>query len=299
MRGNEFLEKLELADPAFVAEADGMPVKKRNAWVKWGGLAACVCLLAAVSVLTPLGVPGRTPPSAVTDPGPTAGPAAPAVTDSPAVSGQPDVLRIDLDGIVVNEADTPVSAARLYFDPALHEDVLWDSRDVADYYGRTLAPAWVPEGLVPSNEDGSAFVILRREDGTPAYDTVWLGWYRQFGTWEDGLPRFTDENNVQHGFRITASKLGQHGCCVYLGPEDQVEWSEIAGTLVSIGYRAMPYGPYDSATHEPAGYYDMYVAQFTLDGISFQLVAEEMALENVVKVVASVICPEREIVVTP
>jgi hypothetical protein len=43
----------------------------------------------------------------------------------------------------------------------------------------------------------------------------------------------------------------------------------------------------------------MYVAQFTLDGISFQLVAEEMALENVVKVVASVICPEREIVVTP
>ena len=41
MRGNEFLEKLELADPAFVAEADGMPVKKRNAWVKWGGLAAC------------------------------------------------------------------------------------------------------------------------------------------------------------------------------------------------------------------------------------------------------------------
>ena len=69
MRGNEFLEKLELADPAFVAEADGMPVKKRNAWVKWGGLAACVCLLAAVSVLTPLGGPGRTPPSAVTDPG--------------------------------------------------------------------------------------------------------------------------------------------------------------------------------------------------------------------------------------
>ena len=274
MRGNEFLEKLELADPAFVAEADGMPVKKRNAWVKWGGLAACVCLLAAVSVLTPLGGPGRTPPSAVTDPGPTAGPAAPAVTDSPAVSGQPDVLRIDLDGIVVNEVDAPVSAARLYFDPALHEDVLWDSRDVADYYGRTLAPAWVPEGLVPSNEDGSAFVILRREDGTPAYDTVWLGWYRQFGTWEDGLPRFTDENNVQHGFRITASKLGQHGCCVYLGPEDQVEWSEIAGTLVSIGYQAMPYGPYDSAAHEPAGYYDMYVAQFTLDGISFQLVAE-------------------------
>ena len=73
MRGNEFLEKLELADPAFVAEADGMPVKKRNAWVKWGGLAACVCLLAAVSVLTPLGGPGRTPPSAVTDPGPPRG----------------------------------------------------------------------------------------------------------------------------------------------------------------------------------------------------------------------------------
>ena len=72
MRGNEFLEKLELADPAFVAEADGMPVKKRNAWVKWGGLAACVCLLAAVSVLT-LGGPGREPSAVVPGPMPTAG----------------------------------------------------------------------------------------------------------------------------------------------------------------------------------------------------------------------------------
>ena len=53
-------------------EADGMPVKKRNAWVKWGGLAACVCLLAAVSVLTPLsgrGLSLRTAASAPARPG--------------------------------------------------------------------------------------------------------------------------------------------------------------------------------------------------------------------------------------
>lgn len=74
-----------------------------------------------------------------------------------------------------------------------------------------------------------------------------------------------------------------------------MEWSDIAGTPVAIGYRAMSHGPYDPDTHEPAGYYDLYVAQFTLDGASFQIVADEMALEDVVKVTASIICPNQEI----
>lgn len=34
MRGNEFLDKMELADLAYVEAADAMP-KKRRGWLRW------------------------------------------------------------------------------------------------------------------------------------------------------------------------------------------------------------------------------------------------------------------------
>lgn len=52
----------------------------------------------------------------------------------------------------------------------------------------------------------------------------------------------------------------------------------------------MAYGPYDPITHEPSGHYDMYVAEFKQDGIEYQIVAEQMEQEELVKVVASILC---------
>lgn len=45
MRGNEFLDKFELIDPAYVEAADATPKKKKSVWGKWGALAACLCLV--------------------------------------------------------------------------------------------------------------------------------------------------------------------------------------------------------------------------------------------------------------
>lgn len=50
MNGNEFLDKMSLADPAYVEEAD-RPVKKRTAWRKWGAMAACLAVLLGVGFL--------------------------------------------------------------------------------------------------------------------------------------------------------------------------------------------------------------------------------------------------------
>lgn len=47
MRGNEHLDKMELADPAYVEAADQIPEKKKKAAVLSGILAACICLAAA------------------------------------------------------------------------------------------------------------------------------------------------------------------------------------------------------------------------------------------------------------
>lgn len=50
MNGNDFLEKMELIDPAYVEAADKAPKKKRGAWIKWGAVAACLCVAAAIVV---------------------------------------------------------------------------------------------------------------------------------------------------------------------------------------------------------------------------------------------------------
>lgn len=50
MNGNEFLDKMSLADPAYVEEAD-RPVKKRTTWRRWGAMAACLAILLGVGFL--------------------------------------------------------------------------------------------------------------------------------------------------------------------------------------------------------------------------------------------------------
>lgn len=50
MNGNEFLDKMSLADPAYVEEAD-RPVKKRTTWRRWGAMAACLAVLLGVGFL--------------------------------------------------------------------------------------------------------------------------------------------------------------------------------------------------------------------------------------------------------
>ena len=47
MRGIELLDKMELIDPAYIEAADARPQKKRNVWLKWGAVAACLCLVIA------------------------------------------------------------------------------------------------------------------------------------------------------------------------------------------------------------------------------------------------------------
>ena len=53
MRGNEFLDKMELIDPAYVEAADTKPRKKKNTWLKWGVMAACLCIIVAAITIFP------------------------------------------------------------------------------------------------------------------------------------------------------------------------------------------------------------------------------------------------------
>lgn len=301
MNTRQIAEVLGKLDDQYVEEALAYrPAAQHRAWVRWGAAAACfavVCTAVLAFESTRRCLDRSVSPSS-----------SPEVTAEPSVSvpisvpPEPEALRISLGSVTVNKIDEPTSAARLYFDPALYDEEFWDRDTTAGYFGRDLAPAYVPAGLESIDGNGTTRAEIRKEDSEIVWDTVHYSYYQIFGTWEDGTPRYSDENTVRHGFVLSATKaeIGLFNCgIVYIGPEDERKTTDIAGTPVTIGFRAMPYGPYDPETHEPAGYYDLYVAEFELGSIKLQLVADELELEEVVKIAASVICPEREVILTP
>lgn len=53
MRGQELLDHMNLVDPAYVEAADQLPKKKKQTVIKWGALAACLCLTIAGASLLP------------------------------------------------------------------------------------------------------------------------------------------------------------------------------------------------------------------------------------------------------
>lgn len=63
MRGRDFLEKMELIDPAYVEAAEAAPARKQRGWVKWGAAAACLAL--AVLAGTWLQTANRTSPVSI------------------------------------------------------------------------------------------------------------------------------------------------------------------------------------------------------------------------------------------
>lgn len=89
---------------------------------------------------------------------------------------------------------------------------------------------------------------------------------------------------------LIASDENDHAT-VYIRPVSTSQPSYIEGTAVTFGYYAKPYAPYNE-NHEPAGYYDVYVVNFEYHGIAYEIFAEQMDVEEVVKVVASIICGE-------
>ena len=58
----------------------------------------------------------------------------------------------------------------------------------------------------------------------------------------------------------------------------------------------MKHGPFDPTqkapdglSNMPAGYYDIYTASFTLDGVEYEVSAQRLELEEVIKITASII----------
>ena len=282
-----FSEAMSEVGDKYYEEAENYHCQKHE-WIKWSAMAACltVMLFTALSVFPDyFHQQGTTPPDNPNG----------VIVDNPIDTADDDTtpaiseIHVSMDNISFNEVGALRDAARIWRNPELYDHIQWDKNAVIEYYGKDLSPAYIPDGLTAANGNGTARVIVDKS-GNIVEDTVRLNFYHNY--YEDGSPKLTEGVTARKGFSITASKIGILSDCVYLLPENEVKTSDIDGTAVTFGYRSMPYGPYNPDTHEPSGYYDMYVAEFEYDGIEYQIVAEQMEAEEVVKVVSSIIYGE-------
>lgn len=227
---------------------------KKRTWVKWAGIAACL----AVAVFAAL--PNLSP-------------------------SKPANIHLGMDKVYINELETSSGdGSRTGYDEDLYDCVTWDKKAIAKHFGRDLTPAYIPDGLTAGKNNGTASVYVEK-GGKLVDDTVWLEYYH--GYYPDGSPKLTDNTAAQKGFTIEASKLGIVDDCYIVMPQD-AKATDINGTKVIFGHFSVPYGPYDD-NDEPAGYYDMYVVKFKLDGVEYRITAEQLSEYEVVKTVSSII----------
>lgn len=187
--------------------------------------------------------------------------------------------------IFLNEIKGNLDASRIWYDPELYDTVEWGEEEIEEYYGEDfLKSIYIPDGLKAAKGNGGAVVTISK-DGKMAMDTVWFNFYHDY--YEDGSPKMTEDIHAVKGFSVKASKVGITDCYLYL--YDDVKSSDIEGVEVVFGYVNTPYGPYDRVTHEPSGYYDVYTAEFTMDGTEYKVTFDQMELDEAVKVVSSII----------
>ncbi len=283
-------------DDRFVLEAQAEQARKAPVWRKWAGLAACLCL-AAVSVTAALHPwePDGTPfsnPTETIDRGtePTGAPSTdippvqPNGDDRPGIAPlePPDAptVAVNWDGVAVNESEgLSAGEAMLCLDPENYSFEFWGQEDVAAYYGWTLAPAYIPEGLTGGGQGAFAEIWRARATGEIVLDQARRGFWTAFG--EDGTPRSDDGPDAPAGFTVRASRGGDFLCALL--PVDNARTTDFGGVSVTLSHFSVQHG------HNDPDAYDIYTAFFALNGVEYEIEARRLALEEVIKIAASVI----------
>ncbi len=156
MRGNEFLDKMELIDPAYVEAADAEPKKKR-AWMKWAAAAACLCLIAAAAL--PYFLPEK---NCNVEPPIATGERPPVTEEVPSATGdEPD------EAFSAKTSETYSTLSELLGYLSAHES--HDDRLLyaSDGYSVPAAPEKINEGIEPALVENTGVAVTA--DGGYSY----------------------------------------------------------------------------------------------------------------------------------
>lgn len=287
---------------AYIQEAKEIGKERTEPRMRYFAAAACLCLVLLGALRA--GLPGALGPK------PPMGPAAvpvesevPGEVHAGTETQSPDDRQVTIrwQDVVVNEsAGLSADATRLYMDPALYEAEHWDMDQVREYFGWELAPAYIPEGLTGGGQGVGLTIYRDKATGELIEDQAGRGFWVDF--WEDGSPKSDDDIVIPKGFTVTASKLGILHCGLLPVEEERI--TQFDRTDVTITHASLPYGPFDPTQkdpsglyNKPAGYYDVYVAAFTLDGVEYEVATQRLELEELIKITASIISPTEDIIV--
>lgn len=283
---------------AYIQEAKETGKERTGLRIRYFAAAACLCL-ALLGALR-AGLPGALRPKPPVPPMAAVVSEAPGEKD-PLQPSEPPTVTIRWQDVVVNEsAGLGMDATRLYMDPALYEAEHWDMDQVREYFGWELAPAYIPEGLTGGGQGVGLTIYRDKATGKLLEDQAGRGFWVDF--WEDGSPKSDDDIVIPKGFTVTASKLGILHCGLLPVEEERI--TQFDRTDVTITHASLPYGPFDPTQkdpsglyNKPAGYYDVYVAAFTLNGVEYEVATQRLELEELIKITASIISPTEDIIV--
>ncbi len=261
----QFNEAMNLLEDRYLTEAiEYRAVPKKKTALRGGVLAAAI---AAVVLTAAVMLPKEKEP-AVLPPEPPAA-----------------------DRIEFNELKADATGCRLYLPPEKYDRVIWEWQDCLEYLGKDPTPSYVPAGLTASPGNGRETVFREKVTGKMLYTAVHLGYYHDF--YEDGSPCLNEEAGVAAvkgvSIKVSREKRWLSETCYDLKDGAEVKTSEIEGRPVVLGHRLMPYGPYDEETHEPAGYYDLYLAEFKAGELYYEIITEGLLPEEICRVTASIL----------
>lgn len=280
----------------YIKEARTFTKDKKFGWLKWGAMAACFGLILTTAMLTFPSIlkgPGNVVPPSAPDPGPVISDDNESNSTDSIQSPETQNIIINWDKVFVNEsAGTSLDSALLYRDPDIYAEETWEEKEIVAYYGWDLAPSYIPEDLSNGGQNVSAGIVREKATGEIVQEQAGRSFWTNF--WEDGSPKSDDDIVIPTGFTVRASKLGILHCALL--PVDESKTTDFEKVPVTIIHYSMPYGPFDPTQkapnglyNMPAGYYDIYVASFILDGVEYEIEAQRLELEEVIKIVASII----------
>lgn len=174
------------------------------------------------------------------------------------------------------------------WDPHRFDPVLLNSEGIVEYFGWDLVPKYIPEGLIPSERNNSSKIYSDKDDGRIVVDRTVLQFYDGYN--EYGSPECTEntEYEAPRGFELTAAKYGSLDLCCRLDISNIADTSSIGGTNVYFAHLSVPIGK----VSDPSGYWDEYIAEFELDGISYRVTTRQLEAVEIVRIVSSIICGE-------
>lgn len=196
---------------------------------------------------------------------------------------EPSAIKdVYLPNIYINEIDDlPImSGARLYFDKEKHDFKELTEAEIKDYLKREFVPGGSVRSPLVKKDDASCTLITEKKSGKIVFDIVYLQYANKF--YEDGSPLSSSDGGVN--LTIYASRLGK--------PNIDYSWAdgkytELKGVKVYAG--KMENGYNYNENKEPTAFYTTYFAEFKVDGVYYEVTADNLSVDEFIRAVWGII----------